>query len=105
LGPAVEQLIVILLGQGHGFIDTRKVWGILSLDKSYPAAAIDAACAQAIAMKSYSYRTVLGLLQREQRKPARLMPPENQAAHKFARDLSVYSQSLALFPVDPPPGE
>jgi len=69
--PAVEQLIVILLGQGHGFIDTRKVWGILSLDKKYAPAAIDAASAQAIAMKSYSYRSVLGLLQREQRNAPR----------------------------------
>jgi hypothetical protein len=105
LGPAAEQLIVILLAQGHGFIDTRKVWGILSLDKTYAPAAIDAACAQAIAMNSYSYRTVLGLLQCEQRKAARLTPPESKASHKFARDLSVYSESLALFPVDPPQGE
>jgi hypothetical protein len=105
LGPAVEQLIVILLGQGHGFIDTRKVWGILSLDKQYPATAIDRACAQAIAMKSYSYRTVAGLLQRAQRKASPLSPPNGKASHKFARDLAVYSQSLALFPVDPPQGE
>jgi Mu transposase-like protein len=105
LGPAVEQLIVILLGQGHGFIDTRKVWGILSLDKQYPGAAIDAACAQAIAIKSYSYRSVVGFLQREQRKASRLTPPEPKASHKFARDLAVYSESLALFPVDPPQGD
>jgi hypothetical protein len=56
-------------------------------------------------MNSYSYRTVLGLLQREQRKAARLTPPESKASHKFARDLAVYSESLALFPVDPPQGE
>ena len=96
---------MILLSQGHGFIDTRKVWGILSLDKKYPAAAIDSACARAIAMKSYSYRTVAALLERQQRKASRLTPPNGKASHKFARDLSVYSESLALFPVDPPQGE
>ncbi|MBI4490517.1 MAG: hypothetical protein HY694_15650 [Deltaproteobacteria bacterium] len=33
LGPSVEQMVVRLLEQGQGFIDTRKIWGILSLDK------------------------------------------------------------------------
>lgn len=105
LGPSVEQLIVILLAQGRGFIDTRKVWGILSLDKKYPAAQIDRACAQAIAIKSYSYRSVAGLLEREQRKAARHAPPTLKAPHKFARDLAVYSETLALFPVDSTQGE
>jgi hypothetical protein len=105
LGPAVEQLIVILLAQGHGFIDTRKVWGILSLDKKYPAAQIDRACAQAIAIKSYSYRSVAGLLEREARKASPRAPATAQASHKFARDLAVYSETLALFPVDSTQGE
>jgi hypothetical protein len=40
LGPSVEIVILWLLQQGNGFIDTRKIWGILSLDKKYPALAI-----------------------------------------------------------------
>lgn len=97
LGPSVEQLIVILLEQGQGFIDTRKVWGILSLDKKYDAHAIDAACRQAIDMQSYSYRTVVRLLKcapgsndTTSRKPA--------TRNKFTRDLSVYAEQLSLLP-------
>lgn len=100
LGPAVEELIVILLQQGHGFVDTRKVWGILSLDKKYPAAAIHAACRQAIDMKHYSYRTVLRLLQGA---PAResTKAPTPTRQNKFTRDLAVYAAQLSLLPTDP----
>ena len=35
LGPHVDEMILKLLGRGQGFIDTRKIWGILSLDKEY----------------------------------------------------------------------
>ena len=104
LGPAVEELVVILLAQGHGFIDTRKVWGILSLDKQYPAPAIDSACRQALDMRSYSYRTVLHLAKR-----AACARPQDPSAHpapshKFARDLAVYRAQLPLFPT-PKKGE
>lgn len=100
VGPDVERLIVILLAQGNGFIDTRKIWGILSLDKKYEACAINRACLQAIELGSFSYRTVVALL-RLQSTP---MPaPEPQAAvderpapakpafeNKFVRPLTVY---------------
>jgi hypothetical protein len=56
LGSVVEELVVILLQQGQGFIDTRKIWGILSFEKTYPPAEINAACRTAIDLKSYSYR-------------------------------------------------
>jgi hypothetical protein len=104
LGSGVEALIVILLAQGHGFIDTRKVWGILSLDKGYPAEAIDAACRQALEMKSYSYRTVVRLLKRPD--AAAVVPSTKKAqSHKFTRDLSVYSAQLSLFPTHDTQGE
>ncbi len=104
LGPAVEELVVILLAQGQGFIDTRKVWGILSLDKQYPAPTIDSACRQALDMRSYSYRTVVHLVKR-----AACARPQDPAAHpapshKFTRDLAVYSAQLSLFPT-PTKGE
>lgn len=98
LGPAVEELIVILLAQGQGFIDTRKVWGILSLDKQYEAPAIDTACREAIDMKNYSYRAVVRLLPRGNAKPASTKPA---TSHQFTRDLAVYAEQLSLLPHHP----
>lgn len=97
LGPAVEEMIVILLQQGQGFIDTRKVWGILSLDKTYHAGAIEAACRAAIGMKSYSYRTVVRLLKHAAGSPA-ANSQKPAARNKFTRDLSVYAEQLSLLP-------
>jgi hypothetical protein len=99
LGPHVEALIVILLEQGRGFIDTRKVWGILSLDKKYDAADINAACSVAIEMKCYSYRKVVGLLERG-RTPSD-KPIKAGVQNKFTRDLCVYAESLSLFSTQP----
>lgn len=97
LGPDVERLIVSLLGQGHGFIDTRKIWGILSLDKKYEASAINRACAQAITLQRYSYRAVLQLVKR---RDAAAVPnePGSEMPHKFTRDLSVYAEQLSFLP-------
>jgi hypothetical protein len=102
LGPHVEELVVILLEQGHGFIDTRKVWGILSLDKTYAPADINAACREAIAMKCYSYRKVASLLERGCAPSA--MTGKAAAPNPFTRDLSVYAESLSLSPT-PPDGD
>jgi hypothetical protein len=35
VGPFTAKLIATILESGQGFVDTRKVWGILSLDKNY----------------------------------------------------------------------
>lgn len=101
LGPSVEQLIVILLTQGHGFIDTRKVWGILSLDKKYTAAAIDSACRESMALQSYSYRMVVRLLKHADRLTPVSTSVSSNAAHQYTRDLSVYAEPLALLPTQP----
>ena len=63
LGPYVEEIIVRLLIQGNGFIDTRKVWGILSLDKKYSADDINNACQKALSVDAMSYRSILTFLQ------------------------------------------
>jgi transposase len=113
LGPDVERMIVTILHDGQGFIDTRKVWGILCLDKEYPAAAINDACRHALELKQHGYRTVLRFLKHAQ--PAKPTSAAKQksaprttatrahhepdsaaeqrlAPHPYTRDLSVYSQ-------------
>lgn len=101
LGPSVEELIVILLAQGQGFVDTRKVWGILSLDKKYAATDINAACAQALLMKSYSYRKVVSLLKCAHTRTQAKATPVDSARNKFTRDLSVYAAQLSLLSPQP----
>jgi transposase len=122
LGPEVEQLIVIILRHGQGFIDTRQVWGILCLDKAYTAAAINAACQHALELKRHSYRAVLRFLERThpKQKPATRQRASTKlkdtaqsnevdsshdqtiTQHKYTRDLAVYSQhasqQLSLLP-------
>lgn len=107
IGPSVEKMVTILISQGHGFIDTRKVWGILSLDKSYPAQQIEAACKQAIDLESYSYQTVKGLLrlgvgQNPTTQFSSPFEPEggekkDKKNNKFIRPLSEYKNQLSLF--------
>lgn len=105
LGENVEKLIVAILKQGEGFIDTRKVWGILSLDKSYPKDKIDAACKMAIEMDSIGYRSVkqiLNLIVPPQRKKSTaecnvLRDSKKGGNYKFLRPLSEYEKQIAMF--------
>ena len=116
VGPDVETMIMIILRRGQGFIDTRQVWGIICLDKEYPASAINAACQQALQLQRHSYRAVVRILERTHPKPtpatrkrSKGKSPAKEAsnaaaqrvdvnaahdpvvAHQYTRDLSVYS--------------
>jgi transposase len=102
LGPDVERFVTELLKQGEGFIDTRKVWGVLSLDKSFSAEQINRACSQALELGTLSYRTVKSLLQLMSERPTTPGAPAAEearpkdSAHKFARPMSVYEEQLKL---------
>jgi transposase len=101
LGPEVERLILILLQQGNGFIDTRKIWGILSLDKKYGAEAINKACKDALEIGEYSYRTVMMFLKLQNTKSANAQEgTENEKSqkmspnHKFVHSMDLYQEEL-----------
>lgn len=109
IGPAVEELVLGILRQGQGFIDTRKIWGILSLDKTYDAHQINEACKQALALNTLSYRTVKALAQllpgahkgqRSNEHQSSFPPKTSQStepfSHKFARPMSVYEEQLEM---------
>jgi hypothetical protein len=85
-------MIVILLQQGNGFIDTRKIWGILSLDKKHPIDVINRACREAIAMQSYSWRTVRTLCALAPKQESRQIVEK----HAFTRSLDEYQKQLEL---------
>lgn len=102
LGPHVEEMIIALLKGGQGFIDTRKIWGILSLDKRYTADSINAACQKAIELESLSYRTVKGLLELVQTQcfddDCKTSPKgAPKMEHRFVHPLSDYENQLSLF--------
>ena len=96
IGPYVEQVIHRLLMQGDGFIDTRKVWGILSLDKKYTPDEINEGCRRAISVDSYSYRTVLRFLQSKteiEDKTDKIIDSGKQSS-RFIRPIEEYKQLL-----------
>lgn len=108
LGPFVDEMIMKLLAQGQGFIDTRKIWGILSLDKEHAAGDIDAACRRALELDQIGYRAVKKFLEwaqtqrlmqgvclpNEKGKP---MVVADGPVFKHVRPLSVYQDQLRLF--------
>ena len=107
IGPDVDQLILAILSQGQGFIDTRKIWGILSLDKSYSAIQINEACRQALELGTLSYRVVKSLLKLLPFNPkgaatsadsekTQAKPDQEKLKNKFARPMSVYEEQLKL---------
>ena len=75
-----------ILLSGNVFVDTRKVWGILSLDKSYKKKDIDLACEKALMCDDLSYRTVLSYLEL---RPSKKIKSSN-TNNKFTRDMSEY---------------
>lgn len=108
LGPYVDEMILRLLARGQGFIDTRKIWGILSLDKHYSAGQIDAACRRALELDHLSYRTVKSFLELDDfaaLERSRAAGPGGETAsasprvtaHKHVRPLSVYQEQLRFF--------
>ena len=96
LGPAVEELVRTIIGHGQGFIDYRRVWGILSLDKKYPREKIDEACQIALSLHKYSYRYVAALLATPQMMQVPSSPEPETKPGKFVRSPDEYKRHIAL---------
>jgi hypothetical protein len=99
LGPYVEEVVVRLLKQGNGFIDTRKIWGILSLDKKYTDVQINEACRKALSVEAYGYRSILTLLEvqaeiRTEQAADKNALSQNTKKYKFTRPIEEYQQLL-----------
>lgn len=59
IGPHCEAVVTALILRGDGFVDTRILWGILSLEKkNYPSDLIDQACGEAYRLGRYSSRFI-----------------------------------------------
>ena len=91
IGPFVKQFISEVLMLGRGFVDTRKVWGVLSLDKDHSKERIDLACKYALEIESLSYQTVRSFLSLSPHKNFNLDKSKN---NKFVRSPDEYKQNL-----------
>lgn len=100
IGPKAEEFVRATLSRGAGFVDTRVIWGFLSLDKTYSKEAIDQAAGIALEMNTLSCRLVERLikltLQRTKTTATQAAPEQRRAAvtAKFIRPMSVYSERL-----------
>lgn len=101
LGPNVKAWVEAVLKQGQGFVDTRRVWGVLSLDKRYGRADIDGACGRALAMGSTSYRMVMKLLAVTEAlgsvAVAAPAPVGKSAGYKYTRSMEEYQTLLPIW--------
>lgn len=89
LGDHVEELIKAILLKGNGFVDTRKIWGILSLDKKYNKEVINSACKDALDCGELGYRGVMSFINLN---PQKEIKPSIK--NKFTRDAKEYSNKL-----------
>lgn len=101
IGANVERFVEIILARGDGFVDTRSVWGLLTLNKKYSAADIDKACLSALELSQVNLRTIHQLLNiMAKPKPKQNHTEEIPAAQtmggKFARPMSDYKNHLRL---------
>ena len=96
IGPSTEEMVGRILQKGDGFIDFRRIWGILSLDKKFNREEIEAACAHALSLDCLSYQFVKSLLEalRLNSGDAATPAPSTRPRGKYQRDLSEYQQLL-----------
>lgn len=104
LGPYVELFVTKLIGAGLGVIDFRRVWGLLSLDKKYSAAAIDDACRRCLDLGILRLRTVRQMLELTPPGETQAGAPAEQwkspqshpgtAANRFARNMQEYAAAV-----------
>jgi hypothetical protein len=95
IGPHAEAFVRAVLDRGNGFVDTRVIWGFLSLDKTYPKAAVEQAAGVALEMKMLSGRLVERLIKLTLTPQAAGPAPGTatpRAPHKFIRPISIYKK-------------
>jgi hypothetical protein len=96
IGPSVEIVVAAILKGGNGFIDLRRIWGILSLNKKFTPHEIDAACDLAFEAQILSYHAIVRFINdaREQAVDTNTTTIPTRPAGKYQRDLSEYTQML-----------
>ena len=94
-----------------GFLGSRKYpplayrscQGILSLRKSYPDARLDAACGRALALRSFSYATVVGILKNGTENVVSAETPSPSVGHANVRGKEYFAGESRGATADTPP--
>ena len=100
IGGNVERFISIVLARGENFVDTRVVWGLLTLNKKYNNTDINKACESALELSQINLHTVRQLLT-IMAKPKEIKTQNNEnfaqtIGGKFVRPISEYKKHLTL---------
>lgn len=95
IGPQAEEFVKATLARGGGFVDTRIIWGFLSLDKKYPREAVNKAAGIALEMGQLSSRLVERLIKLTLT-PNDTVPDKSKQNqnNKFIRPMSVYRNRI-----------
>lgn len=101
IGANAQRFIDIILARGEGFVDTRAVWGLLTLNKKYNNTDIDKACLSALELSQVNLRTVRQLLNimakpKEKEIQKNDLTTAQAVGGKFARPMSEYKKHLTL---------
>lgn len=101
IGPCVEHIVQKILENGAGFINFRRIWGVLSLAKKYSPEEIDSACEHAYSLGITSSKALeeIILTARASNDPEDNNSPRPEG--KFQRDISEYTQVLLAFTKPP----
>jgi len=94
IGPSVEAIIRRVILDGEGFINYRRIWGILSLDKKYSHHEINSACDEALESEIYSSKFIEEFIIHAQEERRESNPSPTRPAGKFQRDITEYTQIL-----------
>jgi hypothetical protein len=101
IGPNVGLLIEKVICRGQGFVDTRIIWGVLSLEKKYSHQTIDWAAGVALEVDRLSSRFVEEMAQLHYAEASDKILAASKDVHeslapsKFARSMDVYKEHLA----------
>lgn len=94
IGPSVEVVVHEILKKGDGYVDLRKIWGILSLNKKFSNSDIDAACTHALSCNCISYRDICFFLEATKEELQAQEHFQSLPRSKFQHSMSEYSQQL-----------
>jgi hypothetical protein len=98
IGGHVKNLVEAILKENNGFVDLRKIWGILSLEKKFSHEQINEACESAFSWGSLSYQTVKKILEGNKTKNNSMNETNSsnnsktQKPNKFLRKSEEYSK-------------
>ena len=99
IGNHAEAFVRAILAKGDGFVDTRIIWGFLSLDKKYPRERVNEAAGVALEMSTLSARLVERLIKLTLTPDAATASTEGNSRfssqnNKFIRPMSVYRKRI-----------